>query len=65
MYRSLGRSVDNKPTEEFYSNLSVVSYTAAIHAESSLRFLKLSLSLDGLEDWRKRDVIVVHEETKG
>jgi hypothetical protein len=64
MYRSLGRSVDDKPTEEFYSDLSIVGYTTTIRAESSLRFSKLSISLDGLEDWRKSDVIVVNEETK-
>lgn len=33
-------------------------------AQRALRFSKLSISLDGLEDWRRSDVIVVNEETK-
>lgn len=64
MHRSLGRSVDDKPTEEFYSDLSIVGNNATIRGESSLRFSKVSVSLDGLEDWRRSEVLVANEEAK-
>src|SRR5262249_32506857 len=53
MYCSLGHSVDGKRTEEFYSDLSIVGYITTVRAESSLRFSRLSISLAGLEDWRR------------
>lgn len=61
-YRSLGRSVDGKSTEEFHADLSIVGYTTTSRAEKSLRFSDLSISLAGLEEWRWSDVLIVGEE---
>jgi len=60
----LGRPVDDKPTEELDSDLSIVGNNATIRAESTLRFSKLSISLDGLEDWRRSEMLIADEEAK-
>jgi ApeA N-terminal domain 1 len=60
--RSFGREIDGKGSEEFESELCIVGNTATTRAEASLRFSKLSISLAGLEDWRRGDLLAAGNE---
>ena len=62
IYCPFGREIDGKGSEEFESELCIVGNTAATRAEDSLRFSKLSISLAGLEEWRRRDALVAGDE---
>lgn len=62
VYRSFGRQVDDKASEEFESELCIVGNAARPHTEGSLRFSKLSISLGGLEEWRRGDLLVAGDE---
>jgi hypothetical protein len=60
--RSFGREIGGKGSEEFESDLCIVGNTATTRAEASLRFSRLSISLAGLEDWRRGDLLVAGDE---
>jgi hypothetical protein len=62
IYRSFGREIDGKGSEEFESELCIVGNTTTTRAEDSLRFSKLSISLAGLEEWRRGDLLVAGDE---
>jgi hypothetical protein len=62
VYRSLGRMVDGKPTEQFDSDFCMVGNTATTRNAKSLRFSKLSIELTGLEQWRWNDALLVSSE---
>jgi hypothetical protein len=62
IYRSFGREIDGKGSEEFESELCIVGNTATTRAEDSLRFSKLSISLAGFEEWRRGDLLVAGAE---
>ncbi len=62
VYRSFGRQIDGKVTEEFESELCIVGNTSSKRAEGSLRFSRLSISLAGLEEWRRGDLLVAGNE---
>ena len=57
IYRSFGREIDGKGSEEFESELCIVGNTTTTRAEDSLRFSKLSISLAGLEEWRRGELL--------
>lgn len=62
VYRSLGGTEDGKPSELFWSHFCIVGDTTHTRAQSALRFSKLSVSLAGLEEWTKSDVLVADAE---
>lgn len=62
VYRSFGRMVDGKQSEQFDSDFCLVGNTATTRSARSLRFSKLSIELAGLEQWRWNDVLTVSKE---
>lgn len=62
VYRAHGRTVDGKPSEQFDSDLCLVGDTATTRSAKSLRFSKLSIALNGLEQWMWNDALIASRE---
>ena len=62
VYRTFGPMVDGKPGEQFDSDFCIIGNSATTRNAKSLRFSKLSVSLAGLEHWRRNEAITTSRE---
>jgi hypothetical protein len=62
VYRSLGRMIDGKSSEQYDSSFCLVGNPGTSRNVKSLKFSKLAIELTGLEEWRREDALVVSQE---